>query len=131
MKIVIDSNIIFSLLISNNQKMAGILLNSPSNIEFFSPSYMLDELEKHQDKLLKLSGFSQEDLVFIKDSILQKIKLIDVVNLPKKTWVEAFDLVQNVDENDTPLVALAIELHARLWTGDKKLTNGLIAKKFN
>ena len=30
-----------------------------------------------------------------------------------------------MDEDDTPFVALSIELNSKLWTGDKKLAIGL------
>ena len=38
---------------------------------------------------------------------------------------------QNIDEADTPFVALTIELSAVLWTGDKRLKDGLQKQGFN
>ena len=38
---------------------------------------------------------------------------------------------QDIDENDFPFVATAIFLDGYLWTGDKKLYQGLKAKNFN
>ena len=40
-------------------------------------------------------------------------------------WKLAYNLCKTVDLKDTPFVALAIELNAMLWTGDKKLIEGL------
>lgn len=37
----------------------------------------------------------------------------------------------DVDAKDTPFAALAIELDAPLWTGDKKLVLGLRKKGFD
>ena len=42
---------------------------------------------------------------------------------------KAFDLCKNIDEKDTIYVALTLELRGGLWTGDKKLINGLEKKK--
>ena len=40
-------------------------------------------------------------------------------------------LTKDVDYNDLLFIGLAIELKGRLWTGDKKLMNGLAKKGFN
>ena len=42
--------------------------------------------------------------------------------------MEAFLLTSDVDEDDTPFIALGIELNAKLWTGDKILARGLAKK---
>jgi predicted nucleic acid-binding protein len=39
-------------------------------------------------------------------------------------------MCQGVDENDTPIVALVLELNARLWTNDKQLKRGLRKQGF-
>jgi len=40
-------------------------------------------------------------------------------------------LCRDIDINDAPFVALALELEAVLWTGDKTLKNGLKDKGFD
>ena len=42
----------------------------------------------------------------------------------------AYDLCKTIDLKDTVFVALSFELNAPLWTGDKKLKKGLLAKGF-
>lgn len=39
--------------------------------------------------------------------------------------------LNEIDINDVAYVALALELNGRLWTGDKPLKAGLIAKGFD
>ena len=43
----------------------------------------------------------------------------------------AYALCKDIDESDTPHVALTLELEGLLWTGDKKLKEGLRRKGFN
>jgi predicted nucleic acid-binding protein len=44
--------------------------------------------------------------------------------------VEARRLCRGIDDKDTPFVALAIHLKARLWTEDEELKRGLRARGF-
>jgi len=37
-------------------------------------------------------------------------------------------VTKGIDEDDTPFIALGIELNAKLWTGDKILSKGLAKK---
>lgn len=54
MKIIVDTNIIFSRLLSPNGTISDLLLNSSRILEFYSPTNLLDELEK--GVLYKLPG---------------------------------------------------------------------------
>ena len=87
--------------------------------------YILDELEKHKFKIMKLSGFDESEINFLQRQIFRKVDLIDLEIIKEKTWEEAIFLTYDVDEFDTPFIALALELKSVLWTGDKKLINGL------
>lgn len=128
MKIVVDTNIVFSGLLSPNGVISDLLLNSSGKFEFYSPTYVLDELHNHQGKLLKLSGFSEKDLDYLQLTVFKKIDLIDLESIKESTFEKAHEFTKNIDEFDIPFVALAIELESLLWTGDKKLRNGLSEK---
>ncbi len=128
MKIVVDTNIVFSGILSPNGTISDLLLNSSDVFEFFAPSFILEELHNHTSKLLKLSKLTFDDLNFLKRLLLKKIDLIDVDFLSKSTWDKANKLTSGIDEFDTPFIALSLELDAPLWTGDKKLINGLKQK---
>lgn len=52
-------------------------------------------------------------------------------NIEPKTWKIARDLVKSINDYDAPFIALSLELKAPLWTGDKKLINGLKRKDFD
>lgn len=126
--IVVDTNIVFSGILSPQGTICDLLLNSSSIFDFYAPMAILDELSIHHQKLLKLSGLLEKELDFLKWTIMKKIDLIDLESIRSVTWDEACALTQNVDEFDTPFIALSLELDSPLWTGDKKLYKGLKQK---
>ncbi len=128
MKIVVDTNIIFSGLLSPNGTISDLLLNSSNTFDFYSPTYLLDELENHKKKLLKIGGLSEKELDFLQRNLFKKIDLIDLESIRESTWEKAIELTKNVDEFDAPFIALALELDSPLWTGDKKFIKGLNKK---
>lgn len=128
MKLVVDTNIIFSGLLSPNGKISDLLLNSYNTFDFYSPTFVLEEFENHKEKLLKLSGYTEKELSFLQLNLFKKIDLIDLDSIRKSTFEKAYELTKNVDEFDTPFIALALELESPLWTGDKRLIKGLSKK---
>jgi predicted nucleic acid-binding protein len=129
-RVVVDTNIIFSALISGSESVfAETLLRSDN--EFFACESTIVEIFKHKEKIVKFSRISEDDVtrwyhLLLKNLHLYKEDLIAPVN--RKA---AYELCKDVDESDTPHVALALELKAVLWTGDRKLQDGLKAKGYD
>lgn len=128
MIVVVDTNIIFSAILSPKGTISDLLLNSKGIFEFYTPTFILEELEQHNEKLIKLSKFDSTHLDYLKLQIFKKIDLIDIENIAQNTWEKAYKLVMEIDQDDTPFVALSLELKSLLWTGDKKLSKGLVKK---
>ena len=131
MNIVVDTNIIFSGVLNPDGRISDLLLNSAQSFDFFAPTFILKELSKHHEKLIKFSRLEVDELEFIQRIILKKIDLIDIENVSSKTWQESLNLVSEVDEFDAPFIALSLQLKCPLWTGDKRLIRGLNKKGFN
>ena len=125
MIVVVDTNIVFSGILSPNGIISDFLLNSSDEFEFYSPSGITEELDNHHQKMIKLSGLSEKDISSLKRMILKKIELIDLSSIRYESWKQAIELTKDVDEYDSPFIALSLELEAPLWTGDKKLIKGL------
>lgn len=128
MKIVVDTNVIFSGFLSPNGTISDLLLNSSNTFNFYLPSYLLDELENHREKLLKISGLSEKELHFLQRNLFKKVDFIDLKSIRESTWEKATELTKNIDEFDAPFIALALELDSPLWIGDKELIKGLNIK---
>ncbi len=125
MKIVVDTNIIFSTLLNSNGNIGDILFNSEKQFEFYSCSYMRFEIQKHWERLKKISKLSDEELQISYTLVLSKLKFINEEIIPMKVWLASEEITKIIDIDDIDFVALTKFLKATLWTGDKVLYNGL------
>lgn len=130
MRIVVDSNIAFSAILNSNSKIGTIILHPKSRFNFYSTNQLLEEIEAHKDKLKSLSGYSENELNQITHLITKKIRFINIKLIPLEIFQKALSLTQDVDIDDTEFVALAEHAKAKLWTGDKKLIQGLSEKNW-
>lgn len=131
MNIIVDTNIIFSAILNTEGKIASLLL-SDNPFDFYAPSYVWNELSRHENKLLKILNIdSVESLQELKFMVTQKIRFISEVQIHVKNWKYAQNLTEGVDFDDIAFIALSLHLDGILWTGDKKLRNGLFLKGFD
>jgi predicted nucleic acid-binding protein len=125
MKIVVDTNIIFSALLNSNSNIGEIIFNGGKYYEFFSCNYMRYEIQKHWERLKKISKLSEDQLRVSYIQVLSRLQFINEEIIPADTWLSAETITQKIDIDDTDFVALTKFLKATLWTGDKVLYNGL------
>jgi len=128
--IVIDTNIVFSALLNANGLIGELLLNSQDEFKFYAPELLQEEIARYKNKLLATSKLSSIQFEESNYRVMTLIKSISEDLINQNSWTKAAELTHDVDEDDTPFVALTIELNAVLWTGDKKLLNGLTNKGF-
>ena len=125
MKIVVDTNIIFSTLLNSNSVIGDIIFNSNEVFDFYSCSYMRFEIQKHWKKLKKISKLTEDQLQISYSLVLSKLKFINEEIIPVEVWLSSEELVKTIDINDIDFIALSKFLKATLWTGDKVLYDGL------
>jgi predicted nucleic acid-binding protein len=126
--VVIDTNLVFSALIPKASQIRDILFES--NMSFYSPNILISEIYKHKNKLHKNSKLTESEFYLYFNGIIEQIKFIPTDFIGLKSRQKAYDLCHDVDIKDTPFVALSIEFGIPLWTGDKKLKDGLNKKGF-
>lgn len=129
MKIVVDTNILFSALLSKETPLRKYFFNKDYN--FYTPNFVVVEIFKHKERIFKYAKSDESDVYEYLNSILKKLNFVNEEIISIENRQEAFRLCADVDQDDIPFVALALELDALLWTGDKKLRDGLIAKGFD
>ncbi len=128
-KIIIDSNIIFSALKGTESRTRNKILNSDN--QYFTPNFLIVEIFKYKDLILKKSNASEEETLNFLSRILNRITFVNEENISTVNFITAFRLCKDIDEKDTPFIALSLELGYSIWTRDKELKNGLKAKGFD
>ncbi len=131
MKVIIDTNILISSIINPKGKELDIILIYKYLLDKYSCYSSFIELFKYKNKLIKASRLEENDLLEVIYRVIKKIKFISEEQILDKNWKKAISIAKDIDEYDTPFVALAIELNGLLWTGDKKLIKWLKNKYFN
>ncbi len=130
MKIIVDSNIVFSAILNSDGNIGQLILEGSAYFDFFSIGLLKSEILNHKKKILQIGNFSEEQFAKIYLLVLSKITFIEDIVLNTSDLISAFELVKDIDENDAMFVALNTYLNAKLWTGDKKLIAGLIRKNY-
>ncbi|MEY3219733.1 MAG: hypothetical protein RIT27_1090 [Pseudomonadota bacterium] len=126
MNVVVDTNI----LLGKNNTFVNILMFR-EDIGFYCPRFAIVELFKYKEKIVKYSNLKENKLFETFHELLQKLKFYDEHMISKRNIRTAYELCFDIDEKDAPFVALALELKAKLWTGDQILIAGLQHKKFD
>ena len=73
----------------------------------------------------------EDDLLAALHVLVSRLEFVNEANTALGLWVEAYRLCKDVDEKDTPYVALTLHLDGRLWTEDAQLKQALCAKGFD
>ena len=131
MRIVVDTNIAFSAILNTDSRIARIMLQTKSRLNFYSPDLLLLEIEEYKNKLKEIAGYSDVDLNKAMKLITDKIRFIDARLIPAPVFIEAQNLLESIDIDDTEFVALTTHISGKLWTGDKALLAGLKQKGWN
>jgi len=130
MIVIADSNIIMSALISPEGSTASVLKDK-SNIQFVAPNFLLTEVYEHWETIVQFTTLSKRELFEEFYFYRNRITFTDVDAIPKKHKNDARKIVNDIDKDDAQFVALHLYKKHKLWTGDRKLINGLKAKGYD
>ncbi|MFO8233835.1 MAG: PIN domain-containing protein [Bacteroidales bacterium] len=129
-KIIIDTNILFSALLNTDSRIGQILINGKRYYDFYAPEYIREEIIEHKDKIKTIAKLSDNDFIKLYELILRNITILNHTLIPTNIYIKAEKLCETIDLDDTIFVAVAEFTRGKLWTGDKKLINGLSEKGY-
>jgi len=126
--LVVDTNIVFSILQKEGitRKLFFFL-----GVEFYTPNFLMVEIIKYKEKIVSLSTMNESEFISVVYKVFNKINFVNETLISAENRKKAYEMCKDIDETDTPFVALALELNIPLWSGDKKLVKGLKIKEFN
>lgn len=119
--VVVDTNILFAALRSANRQTRRTLYRD--DVEFFAPKFIIVEIFEHKERIVSKAKIPAEEVYEFLDDIIQRITFVSNEFISLANYTEAHRLCRDVDENDTPFVALALEMSASLWSKDEVLKN--------
>lgn len=100
--IVIDTNLIFSSLLSPASNIREILLDD--TFTFYAPNYIITEIFTHQKKMLKYTKLNDAEFFSYFNGIIENIKFIplDFISISSRQF--AYNLCHDIDPKDIPFV---------------------------
>lgn len=129
MKVVVDSNIVFSALLKSPNRFCDTICLSSD--EFYTPKFMFVEIFKYKERIVRQSKMPEEEVLEMLYRLILNLRFFDETLISTRNFLRGFQLVKNTDRNDLVFVALAFEIGAKLWTSDLELKNGLLAGGFD
>lgn len=130
MNILVDTNILFSVIVTPKGKVAATIESVKNNHTIFISDFSFEELSKHKNRLIRLSKLSEIEVDKTVYFFEKNFNVVSSDLFPENIIIESFELVKDVDVNDLPIVAASLLTKSILFTGDKKLYTGLKQKKF-
>ena len=123
MKLVVDSNILFSFF-KKDSIVKDIILDPELKygLELFSPELMLTEVSKHKEEICSKFGISVKDFEIMFASLELFIKIIKS-GFFENTLKEA-ELLLKEHKKDAPYIALCLSLKDKniaFWSNEKRL----------
>ena len=127
--VIVDTNVLFKALVAKNDYVRNQLFSV--NYHFIAPNFLMVELYKHKQRIAQASNNSSEEkLLELLHLLITSISFINENLISNKSFIKAFELCKQIDEKDTPFVALSLETSAPIWTYDTVLKNQLIQNSF-
>jgi predicted nucleic acid-binding protein len=116
MRIIIDTNILFSALLKDSTTRRILCTSS---VTFFYPEPALHAVRKYQELLIQKSGLSELEFLVLYHSLLLFIQIIPT-EIIKQRWKKAKEIMEHVDEEDVIFIAAALAYgDAPVWSDDK------------
>ncbi len=115
MDLIIDANVLFSVLIKSG-KTEEIIFET--DLHLFAPEFIFEEFDKYKEKILGKTERTYEEFNDLINTLKKKIKTIS--NEETEKYLSEAEKI-SPDKKDIDYFALALKLNCAIWSQDKKL----------
>ncbi len=115
MKLIVNTNRIIAALIRDSSSRRIIHC---SNIEFITIKFSDREVNKYKGLILKKANISEDQFNIILDKIKEKLIFLDD-NIILTKIIEAKNIMDKIDPDDTQFIAAALATGADIWSDDE------------
>ncbi|MFH1751834.1 MAG: PIN domain-containing protein [archaeon] len=120
MKLIVDTNRIIAALIKDSYCRRIIL---SEKIELFTLGFGVSEVKKYTNYILKKTKLQETEFNELMNTLLAKMTVFEETDISKKNYFKAKEIMEKIDENDVPFIALALEIeNDGIWSDDKHFT---------
>ncbi|MDP3104166.1 MAG: PIN domain-containing protein [Candidatus Methanoperedens sp.] len=128
-RLVVDTNTLMSALLKDNSITAKLLKS-----EFFDLYYPEDglrEIEYYKKYMIskRKKTLQKQSFDYALKFILESIRIISS-ELYSQRMKDAYEVMKEIDEKDTPFLALALQLNCPVWSNDKHFKQQSIADAY-
>lgn len=117
MDLVVDANILFAALIKQSTTRTLLFLK---HLHLFAPDFILEELAKYKEEILRKTGKSEQAFFEILNRLRNRLFFI-----AKEDLLAFKDRVMEFtpDIKDWPYFAAALKIGAEVWSNDSHMKN--------
>jgi predicted nucleic acid-binding protein len=114
MRIIADTNIVFSALLNTNSNISQIILQPKTRLNFYSTDRLLFEISSHKEKIINLTTYTNYELDRLINLIVSHIRFVNINLIPKEIYNKCEILTQDIDIDDCEFVALTEHLRGKI-----------------
>ena len=127
MKIVIDTNILFSFFREN--PVRDIIINyTLLGMDLFTPSNAIDELYENKEEICKYAKLNENDVGNLLNEISNFVNVV-----PLDFYIESSEYAKKIspDIKDSPFFALALKIGGSIWSNEPRLKKQSIIRVYS
>jgi len=114
MKLVCDTNVVFSALIAGG-KTRELILSDETDL--YAPEFFFTELDNNRSEITEKSKLSEGQLKLLLDVLFKDTEVVPREEF-EDDMEQASQLIGDTDPDDVPFLALSLTLDVDIWTDD-------------
>ncbi len=107
LKLILDTNLVIAALINKYSTIRDLLRST--QIQFYCPQHMIEEIEKYKEYILQKSSLTENEFYFTLYYLLEKVTVVQKECFGEN-MLEAKEKMEKIDVKDAPFLALALSL---------------------